>query len=87
MDIARKLDYWKLSTESIVQHTDVNSSVRLATLDHMIELLAGYKQEIANIDQAAIDAVLNAPEGDYSEPPVWVPPVEPEPAPEPEPEG
>ncbi len=69
MDIARKLDYWKLSTESIVTHTDVDSTIRQATLDHMIELLAGYKQQIAALDQAAIDEVLNAPPGNYDEPP------------------
>lgn len=82
MDIPRKLDYWKLSTESIVSHTDVDSAVRVATLDHMIELLNGYKTQIANEDQAAIDEILNAPPGNYEEPPE----VE-EPAPPPPEEG
>ncbi len=82
MDIARKLDYWKLSTESIVTHTDVDSTVRQATLDHMVELLAGYKQQIAALDQAAIDEVLNAPPGNYED----APEVE-EPAPPTPPEG
>lgn len=70
MDITRKLDYWKTSTRSIVEHTDDDSSVRLATLAHMKTLIDQYVVEIQAADQAAIDEVLNGSSGNYDEPPV-----------------